>query len=116
MKEFPQVDIELKVDEILRPSLERKLTGSTKLDREVDALALPKDLSLTKIAVVILRFYRKVRPIWISNRCVFEPSCSRYSELAIRERGIFKGIFLTLKRLLRCRPGSGGLDISYKKE
>ncbi len=107
---------ELNVDEHLRPSLERQLTGTTKTDKIIQLLPLPQKPASIKIAVLILRLYRKYRPSVIGNRCVFEPSCSHYSELAIRENGLLVGIRLTIKRLLRCRPGEGGYDLSFKKE
>ncbi len=118
MNEFKidKENYQLNVEEHLRPSLERRLTGTTKTDTHIHSLPVPKKISLIKIAVLILRFYQKHRPPLIGNRCVFEPSCSHYSELAIRENGLKIGIWLTIKRLLRCRPGAGGFDLSCKKE
>ena len=107
---------DLNVDEHLRPALERQLTGSTKTDMEIQSLPVPQNPFRIKIAVRLLRFYRKYRPPVIGNRCVYEPSCSHYSELAIRENGLIIGISRTVKRLFRCRPGRGGLDLSCKKE
>ncbi len=118
MNEFKINDekFELDVEDHLRPSLERSLTGTTKTDTYIRSLPVPDKISLIKVAILILRLYRKHRPVKIGNRCVFEPSCSHYSELAIRENGLKKGIWLTIKRLYRCRPGTGGLDLSCKKE
>jgi putative membrane protein insertion efficiency factor len=43
--------------------------------------------------------------------CGFVPSCSVYTREAIRELGFQKGIFLALKRILRCHPlQKGGWD------
>ncbi|MGR4000703.1 MAG: membrane protein insertion efficiency factor YidD [Alphaproteobacteria bacterium] len=43
--------------------------------------------------------------------CRFEPSCSRYAEEALRKHGIPFGIYLTIRRLLRCHPlGKHGYD------
>ncbi|PYR72898.1 MAG: membrane protein insertion efficiency factor YidD [Acidobacteria bacterium] len=36
--------------------------------------------------------------------CRFQPTCSRYAEVAIGKYGLMKGTFLTAKRLLRCTP------------
>lgn len=109
-------NFELNVDECLRPSLERQLTGTTKMDKEIDLLPIPQNPLSIKYGIQLIRFYRKIRPKNIGNRCVFEPSCSHYSEVAIRENGLFRGSILTFKRLLRCRPGNGGVDVSCKKE
>ena len=114
--EIENGQFEMNVDEHLRPSLERQLTGTTKTDTEIQSLSIPQKPISIKVAVLTLRFYRKYRPTAIGNRCVFEPSCSHYSELAIRENGFTKGVSLTIKRLFRCRPGAGGLDLSCQKE
>lgn len=106
---------EFNVSEELRPSVERKLTGTTKMDAEINALPIPRNPIFVKLAILFLRGYRKYRPRSIGNRCVFEPSCSHYSELVVRENGVLIGISLTTKRLLRCRPGAGGIDLSCKK-
>ncbi|HXR25693.1 MAG TPA: membrane protein insertion efficiency factor YidD [Candidatus Binataceae bacterium] len=43
--------------------------------------------------------------------CRFEPSCSNYADEAIARFGIARGGWLTLKRLMRCRPlGGWGYD------
>ncbi len=101
---------EINVDEHLRPSIERKLTGTTKEDDKIAAMSMPNGSLPIKLAVSLLRIYRKVTPTFIRNRCVYEPSCSHYSELAIREYGFFTGVKLTIKRLYRCRPNNGGID------
>lgn len=43
--------------------------------------------------------------------CRFYPSCSEYSLQAIEKFGAFKGVLLTIYRLLRCNPlFKGGYD------
>tara|TARA_B100001250_G_C19653120_1_gene723614 strand:- start:219 stop:584 length:366 start_codon:yes stop_codon:yes gene_type:complete len=103
---------DFKVDEKLRPSVERKLTGTTRIDSEISALPSPKNWG-EKIAVFSLRLYRKLAPKNIRCRCVFDPSCSHYSELAIRQHGLINGVKLTLKRLSRCKPENGGVDFLH---
>ncbi|MFH1067267.1 MAG: membrane protein insertion efficiency factor YidD [bacterium] len=39
--------------------------------------------------------------------CRFTPSCSEYAVGAIAAHGVWRGIFLALKRLLRCHPWGG---------
>ena len=44
-------------------------------------------------------------------RCRHEPTCSAYAADAIRAQGLWRGGWLALGRLLRCRPGgSWGVD------
>lgn len=52
--------------------------------------------------------------------CRFYPSCSQYALDAIVIHGVLKGLFLTIRRLLRCHPfAKGGYDpvkvSSFKK-
>jgi len=43
--------------------------------------------------------------------CRFSPSCSHYAAGALREHGAVVGLFLTLRRLLKCTPlHPGGFD------
>jgi putative membrane protein insertion efficiency factor len=43
--------------------------------------------------------------------CSFEPTCSAYAVEALERHGAGRGAWLTVKRLVRCRPGaSGGPD------
>jgi len=39
--------------------------------------------------------------------CRFEPSCSRYAYEAFDRHGALRGLWLTVRRLSRCRPGGG---------
>lgn len=51
------------------------------------------------------------------SMCRFTPTCSNYMIDAINEFGVFKGIKLGIKRILRCRPhGDFGYDPVRKKE
>ena len=48
---------------------------------------------------------------WRPSPCRFTPTCSHYSHEAISLHGPRKGLWLTVKRLLRCRPfGPSGFD------
>lgn len=107
----PEIEIELRVDSVLAPSVLRAFAGTTPLDAEVDALDVPHEPRWLHACVGLLRWYRSKRSGVIERRCVFDPSCSRYAELAFRARGFFRGSFATLDRLRRCRPGCGGVDV-----
>lgn len=52
----------------------------------------------------------------MGNHCRFYPTCSSYTYEAIEKYGVFRGIWLGGKRLLKCHPlHPGGLDQVPKK-
>jgi putative membrane protein insertion efficiency factor len=55
----------------------------------------------------IIQFYRKVISPWTAPSCRFTPTCSQYGLEAFRKYGLFKGFWLTVKRLSRCHPWGG---------
>lgn len=90
--------------------IQRHFCKHTKLDLEIQSLPIPGKPIWLNLVVRMLRYYQNNISKKIGNRCVFDPSCSRYSELAFREKGFFKGMVLTIDRLKRCRPENGGVD------
>lgn len=43
--------------------------------------------------------------------CRYTPSCSEYAVQALKKHGPFRGVYLALKRILRCNPwGGSGYD------
>jgi putative component of membrane protein insertase Oxa1/YidC/SpoIIIJ protein YidD len=103
--------LELRVPEALAPSVTRALAGATQRDRDVDAMSPPAGPRWLTACFFLLRRYRAVRPPSVGQRCVWDPSCSRYAELALRQRGLIRGLAAAAGRLLSCRPGRGGVDL-----
>src|SRR5215510_15137245 len=103
--------IEFRGDTSLAPIALRVFAGMTPTDAQVDALPLPRESRVLRFGVEVMRWYRANTSPHLGQRCVFDPSCSRYAELALRRRGLFMGLVLTLRRVHRCRPGAGGMDI-----
>lgn len=58
--------------------------------------------------VAIIRFYRKFISPLKAPCCRFSPTCSQYAVEAFLERGAFVGLFLTVRRILRCNPLNKG--------
>ena len=66
---------------------------------------------LSKLLIYLVRFYQKFISPLKGPTCRFFPTCSQYSIEAIRKYGALKGIYLTIRRLLKCHPfHSGGYD------
>jgi len=61
--------------------------------------------------IFLIKFYQWfISPI-LKKNCRFQPTCSSYMIQAIEKYGSIKGIFLGLKRLLKCHPfHKGGYD------
>jgi putative membrane protein insertion efficiency factor len=55
-------------------------------------------------ALFALRFYKAYLSILFAGSCRFEPTCSRYAYEAIERFGLTRGVWLGVKRLLRCHP------------
>jgi len=61
--------------------------------------------------IALIKFYQLVISPWIGPQCRFTPTCSSYSLKAFRKYGIFKGLWLTVKRIAKCHPwGGSGYD------
>jgi putative membrane protein insertion efficiency factor len=47
----------------------------------------------------------------IGPKCRFTPTCSHYGLQAFKKYGVWRGLFLTVKRISRCHPwGDSGYD------
>lgn len=66
---------------------------------------------MRKILIFLIQLYRwGVSPL-IGPTCRFYPTCSCYAQEAIGRHGVIAGLYLGLRRLLRCHPWHpGGYD------
>ncbi len=63
------------------------------------------------VFIAIIKIYKYLISPILPNTCGFTPTCSTYMEQAIKEFGPFKGFWLGLKRISKCRPkGKFGYD------
>ena len=102
--------IEFNVSELDSIIVKRQLLWKTQKDIDIEKLPLPSKPFIIKFIIKMIRFYQKNISKKLGNRCVFDPSCSHYSEIAYRRKGILRGTLLTIKRLYRCRPKNGWVD------
>lgn len=59
----------------------------------------------------LIKFYRVCISPLKPPVCRFTPTCSEYALQAFRKHGPFKGLALTVWRILRCNPwGGSGYD------
>ncbi len=66
---------------------------------------------MRKIAIALIKFYRKHISPGLPDACRFTPTCSEYALQAYEKYNFFKATGLTIWRILRCNPFSkGGYD------
>ncbi len=66
---------------------------------------------MSKILIALIVFYQKYISPLKPATCRFYPSCSDYAIQAIQKHGFYKGIFLAIRRILKCHPyHAGGYD------
>ena len=62
------------------------------------------------LALSCIRAYQATAPIR-PRMCRYHPSCSEYTAQAISKYGVFTGVALGARRILRCSPfTAGGYD------
>lgn len=62
------------------------------------------------VLIKLLELYRKI-PFITHTYCKFTPACSEYAIAALKKYGTIKGLYLIVRRLLRCNPwNKGGYD------
>jgi putative membrane protein insertion efficiency factor len=64
-----------------------------------------------KTVLWAIRFYQQVLSPHFPPSCRYVPSCSAYAREAVEKYGAWQGLYLALKRILRCHPfHPGGYD------
>ena len=65
----------------------------------------------TYTLIKLITLYKYLVSPLLGHSCRYLPTCSNYSIEALKTFGFFKGLTLSLKRILSCHPWSnGGLD------
>ena len=75
---------------------------------------------MKQLILSLIRFYQKylsldtglAKRLWLTDKvCRFTPTCSEYTYQAVSRYGIIHGLWLGLKRIVRCHPwNKGGYD------
>ena len=75
---------------------------------------------LTSIIIKLIKAYKFLISPLLGHSCRYLPTCSEYSIEALKNYGLIKGIFMSMKRILSCHPikflgGGEGFDPVNKK-
>ena len=61
--------------------------------------------------IALVRLYQATLGHLMGGHCRFHPTCSHYAIEALKTHGALRGSWLTIRRVLRCRPfGGSGFD------
>ena len=64
-----------------------------------------------RAVVLAISGYQRIVSPYLPAACRFAPTCSEYARSAVMEHGVVRGVWLALKRLVRCQPlYPGGYD------
>jgi len=73
-------------------------------------MTAPRPTRWQRALVGVIRLYQRVSR-FTPPVCRFTPTCSEYTAQAILEHGVIRGLWLGVRRILRCHPFSpGGYD------
>lgn len=67
---------------------------------------------MKRIILLLIKGYKIGLSPFLGNHCRFFPTCSDYTYEAIQKHGVWKGILMGMRRLLKCHPfHPGGVDL-----
>lgn len=62
---------------------------------------------LSQLLILPIRGYQKFISPLTPPVCRFTPTCSQYAVEALQKHGPFRGLYLAIRRILRCHPWGG---------
>jgi|GEM_PF-288215 len=98
----------LELNSGLEPIVEKSSTQNTGNRKSIPELI---QKAVQWILIKLVRFYQLTISPYLGPSCRHTPSCSNYMIGAIREWGAVIGVWMGLKRLVKCHPwGTSGYD------
>jgi putative membrane protein insertion efficiency factor len=71
----------------------------------------PHPAPAARLVIAVLSAYKRWLSPLLPPACRFEPTCSEYMREAIGAHGLPRGVWLGVRRLVRCHPWNpGGYD------
>lgn len=66
---------------------------------------------MKRLILTLIKGYSYLISPFLGNNCRYYPTCSAYMQEAIVLHGVWRGIWLGVRRILRCHPfHEGGVD------
>ena len=70
----------------------------------------------TYLLILLIKIYQLLLSPLLKSNCRYLPTCSEYAITALKEHGLFIGIYYSIKRIFSCHPlGGNGYDPVPKK-
>jgi hypothetical protein len=67
--------------------------------------------------ILLIKFYQTLISPLLGSNCRFQPTCSEYCMDSLKTWGLFKGLYLSAKRIIKCHPwGKKGYDPVPRKD
>lgn len=63
--------------------------------------------TIVGLLVLLVRIYQYILSPILPNACRYTPTCSQYAVEALQKHGVFKGLWLSAKRIACCHPWGG---------
>lgn len=93
---------------LLAPSLVRRSVRAVRLDETVDPEGQRAGRVVRGLRAAIVVYQQEISANRRRPCCRYSPSCSSYALEALEVHGLRSGLWLSARRLLRCRPGAAG--------
>ena len=72
---------------------------------------------LTFPIIIFIKFYQTLISPLLGSNCRFQPTCSEYCIESLKQWGLLKGLYFSVKRISKCHPWGGkGYDPVPKKD
>lgn len=66
---------------------------------------------LRALVIAPIRAYQRFVSPLLPASCIYTPTCSQYAVEAVARYGVIRGLWLAVRRVLRCTPlHDGGFD------
>jgi putative membrane protein insertion efficiency factor len=63
---------------------------------------------VVSVLLALIKVYQwLLSPLMGPSKCRYTPTCSAYAQEALKKYGLAKGLWLSVKRILRCAPWGG---------
>ena len=61
--------------------------------------------------IVAIKLYQIIISPFLGKNCRYLPTCSEYTIESLKSYGLLKGLYFSLKRIIKCHPfGGHGFD------